>query len=854
MAEASTFRTIVPAVALLAVALILLPAITAEASCSTGNRVDHRDAECLSASWKNRGVLKKSPYHVRNMCPEYGKVVAKVDLKSAMDRTLHLNDGSQRDGTTIHRIRGISCCSDIGELCNRSDVVTDAGCVAQFNRVSSAAWTCVDETASAAISGENYNCTVTARCEGRHDPVFHQYRTTSITVPWLDLGDVNNCYGNLRRGPCTTPQPDASWLSVSDASAEEAEGASLNFTVTLSQALSEMVTVNYRTSDGTARAGSDYRATSGWLYFGPGQTEKTVTVPVLDDELDEGSETLTLTVWNRSPQHMSVADPTGTGTIFNTDRMPTAWIARFGRTVGEQVLDAVDARMRAKPAPGGEARLAGQRIGLGPPFEAGPGGDETSGRARTWEWEVRAPRAARDPADRLNGGADPAPQGFASRPRSPGYGQMAAERDLLPGSSFSLTAETGGRGFVSIWGRGAVTRFSGRAPATAQAGSDLPVDGEVASGLLGADWTRGRWTTGLMVSHSLGKGGYGSAGGPGSGSGTDGTVTSTLTGVWPWVRLALGERLSVWGVAGYGEGSLTLDPGDAEGARTGAVRTGLDLTMMAVGLRGVLVQPPETGGIELAVRTDAMGVRTRSAAVRGSSGNLAAATAEVTRLRLGLEGSRPFRLGDGSVLTPSVEIGMRRDGGDAETGFGADIVAGVAWSDPKRGLGAALRGRGLLTHEAKGFQQRGLAGSFSWNPVAGDRGPRLSLTQTLGVPAQGVVEAPLGRTALAGRPPNDPGNAPRQRRLEARFGYGFAAFGDCFTSTPEIAVGLSDAGRDYSLGWRLARGPGSRSGAGGGGPDGSALELAVEARRLESTANRRMPPEHALGLRVISRF
>ena len=854
MAEASTFRTIVPAVALLAVALILLPAITAEASCSTGNRVDHRDAECLSASWKNRGVLKKSPYHVRNMCPEYGKVVAKVDLKSAMDRTLHLDDGSQRDGTTIHRIRGISCCSDIGELCNRSDVVTDAGCVAQFNRVSSAAWTCVDETASAAISGENYNCTVTARCEGRHDPVFHQYRTTSITVPWLDLGDVNNCYGNLRRGPCTTPQPDASWLSVSDASAEEAEGASLNFTVTLSQALSEMVTVNYRTSDGTARAGSDYRATSGWLYFGPGQTEKTVTVPVLDDELDEGSETLTLTVWNRSPQHMSVADPTGTGTIFNTDRMPTAWIARFGRTVGEQVLDAVDARMRAKPAPGGEARLAGQRIGLGPPFEAGPGGDETSGRARTWEWEVRAPRAARDPADRLNGGADPAPQGFASRPRSPGYGQMAAERDLLPGSSFSLTAETGGRGFVSIWGRGAVTRFSGRAPATAQAGSDLPVDGEVASGLLGADWTRGRWTTGLMVSHSLGKGGYGSAGGPGSGSGTDGTVTSTLTGVWPWVRLALGERLSVWGVAGYGEGSLTLDPGDAEGARTGAVRTGLDLTMMAVGLRGVLVQPPETGGIELAVRTDAMGVRTRSAAVRGSSGNLAAATAEVTRLRLGLEGSRPFRLGDGSVLTPSVEIGMRRDGGDAETGFGADIVAGVAWSDPKRGLGAALRGRGLLTHEAKGFQQRGLAGSFSWNPVAGDRGPRLSLTQTLGVPAQGVVEAPLGRTALAGRPPNDPGNAPRQRRLEARFGYGFAAFGDRFTSTPEIAVGLSDAGRDYSLGWRLARGPGSRSGAGGGGPDGSALELAVEARRLESTANRRMPPEHALGLRVISRF
>ncbi len=848
MAEASTFRTIVPAAALLAAALMLLPATTAAGSCSPGDRVNHRDAECLSASWKNRGVLKKSPYHVRNMCPEYGKVVAKVDLKSAMDRTLHLDDGSRRDGSTIHRIRGISCCSDTGALCNRSDVVTDAGCLARFKQVSPASWTCARPRAVAGISGENYNCTISAECwMSNPPPEYYPYRPTRITVPWLDLGDVRNCRGRLTSWPCGGTRTAAPAVSVADARTEEARGASLEFAVTLSRALSETVTVRYATSDGTARAGSDYRATSGTLTFRPGQTEKTVSVPVLDDEQDEGSETLTLTVRNLSPLQMSVADPTATGTIANTDRMPTAWIARFGSTVAEQVLDAVDARMRAGPAPGVEARLAGQRIGLGPLSGAGPGGDAASGGAGVQS-------ATRDLADWLEVGAGPTRQGPGSRPRSPGYGQTAAERDLLPGSSFSLTAETDGKGFVSIWGRGAVTRFSGREAAPSKTGGDLPVDGEVASGLLGADWTRGRWTTGLLVSHSLGEGGYGSAGGPGSGSRTGGTVTSTLTGVWPWVRLALGGRLSVWGVAGYGEGSLTLDPGDADGARAGAIRTGLDLAMMAVGLRGVLVQPPETGGFELAVRTDAMGVRTRSAAVGGGSGNLAAATAETTRLRLGLEGSRPFRLADGSMLTPSAGIGVRRDGGDAETGFGADIVAGVAWSDPKRGLGAELRGRALLTHEAKGFRRRGLAGSFSWHPVTGDRGPRLSLTQTLGVPAQGVVEAPLGRTALAGQPPDDPGNAPRQRRLEARFGYGFAAFGDRFTSTPEIAVGLSDAGRDYSLGWRLARGPGSRSGAGGGGADGSALELAVEARRLESTPDRRMPPEHALGLRVISRF
>ena len=88
-------------------------------------------------------------------------------------------------------------------------------------------------------------------------------------------------------------------------------------------------------------------------------------------------------------------------------------------------------------------------------------------------------------------------------------------------------------------------------------------------------------------------------------------------------------------------------------------------------------------------------------------GNMEPARATVTRLRLGLEASRPFALGPGSgsgagggaVLTPSLEIGVRHDGVDAETGFGLDLGGGLALSDPKRGLQAELRGRGLLAHQ-----------------------------------------------------------------------------------------------------------------------------------------------------------
>ena len=819
MVGLDTGRAAGPAIAVFAAALtLLLAADAAEASCGSGNRVDHRDAECLSASWNNRGVLRKSPYHVRNMCPEYGTVVAKVDLKSAMDRTLHLDDGEERDGSTIHRIRGISC-SDIGELCNWSDALADAFCLARFRQVSPAAGTCRNATAT--FSGGNNTCTIAAECL-MADPehVLFPYMPTGIVIPFLDLDEAHNCGGRLRRGPCNSNPQGTTTLSVSDARVREARGASLEFAITLSRVHSKSLTLAYITGDGTARAGSDYRRTGGTLSFWSGQTRKTVSVRVLDDELDEGPETMKLKVSVMGGWPLTVANRTATGTIVNADRMPKAWIARFGRTVADQVLDALDARMRAKPAPGAEIRLAGQRIGLGPLFGAGPGGDGASGEARTGEPEFSRPW----------GEGGPALRDVGARPGPSGSRQAGTGRALLPGSSFSMTAETAGRGLVTIWGRGAVTRFSGR-------DGDLSVDGEVATGLLGADWTRGRWTTGLLVTHSLGDGSYRGA--------RAGAVTSTLTGVWPWMRHTLDDRLSVWGVAGLGGGRLTLELRDADGARTGTIRTGHDLRIAAAGLRGIAVDGGNDG-LTLAVKADAAVVQTASDAVSGTGGAMAGAEAETTRLRLGLEGSRPFRLGDGSVLTPGMEIAVRRDGGDAERGFGAEIGAGLAWSDPQRGLGAELSGRALLTHEAKGFRRHGFAGKLSWDPVAGDRGPRLSLTRTLGYPGRAGAGTPPGRGTPAGLAANGPGIGFREPRLEARFGYGLPAFGGRFTSTPEIAVGLSESGRDYILGWRLMRG--------GDAPDGSALEIALEARRRESPSGRGTPPEHAVGVRVISLF
>ena len=186
--------------------------------------------------------------------------------------------------------------------------------------------------------------------------------------------------------------------------------------------------------------------------------------------------------------------------------------------------------------------------------------------------------------------------------------------------------------------------------------------------MLGADFSRDALLAGVMLSHSRGEGGYRSDADGG------GTIESTLTALFPYGRYALSERLSVWGMAGYGDGTLTVTP---EGSAP--LRPGMDFAMGALGLRSVLLDGGE-GGTTLAAKSDAFAVRTSTDAVTGSGGNLEASRADVTRVRFALEGSRPFALegsrpfalGADAVLTPSLELGVRHDGGDAETGFGAD--------------------------------------------------------------------------------------------------------------------------------------------------------------------------------------
>ena len=622
-------------------------------------------------------------------------------------------------------------------------------------------------------------------------------KSLKVKVSFVD--DADNPEGPLSSEATATVLGVVPALSVLDAEVEERANAVMAFPVRLDRVASKLVTVRYATADGTAVAGFDYAAATGLLTFALGETQKTVSVPVHDDAHVEGDETLTLTLSGASGAQ--IADGLATGTILaNSDPIPKAWLVRFGRTVAHQILDAVDERLATTPRRGIHVHIAGKRFSVASPRQAADEEEEPAGRpGGSANWL----RGEDDGSGALR---------FDS--------QNVTTADLFKGNSISLTKATREGGFISLWSEGALSHFSGRE-------DELRLGGEVASAMVGAGWTDGARAAGLVISHSRGEGTYRAAQ-------RSHDIEGTLTGVFPYGRYSINERLSLWGVAGYGRGTQAFAP---EGTET--VESDFDMTMAAAGIRGELLTPAENDGLEIALKSDAMVVNTVTEPLPGAPSGVGG---YVTRFGLGLQGRWQSGDEDGGLPAPVFEVGGRYDGGDAETGFGVDFGGGLSWTNRDLGLEAELRARALVSLDDKDFRERGVAGSLSWDPDPhSDLGPSLSLSQTVGASATGGAEALLGRDTLAGLAADDGESLDPQ--FEARLGYGHPVLSGRFTGTTELGLRLADKSREYALGWRLL--PVSL--------EHDALELLLEGSRRESTEEER-EPEHQVRVDLINRW
>ena len=265
-------------------------------------------------------------------------------------------------------------------------------------------------------------------------------------------------------------------------------------------------------------------------------------------------------------------------------------------------------------------------------------------------------------------------------------------------------------------------------------------------------------------------------------------------------------------------------------------RTDLEMRLAAMGGRGALMQADESGGFDLGLKADAFWVETEADAVSKEGSTVASAS----RMRLALEGSRAFRMDGGGTLTPGVELGVRHDGGDAETGTGVELGGRVTYTDPETGLSVEARVRTLLAHEDSDYREWGASGAVRLAPGDRGRGLSFSLAPTWGSASSGMDRLWSARDAR-GLAPNSEFEA--GQRLDGELGYGVGLFGDRFTGTPNVGFGLSDYARDYRVGWRLTsvvRGdPG--------------FEVNLDATRREAV-NDNEPAEHGVMLRGAIRW
>ena len=629
-------------------------------------------------------------------------------------------------------------------------------------------------------------------------------------------------------------------LTVADAAVQEAANATLAFAVTLSRAASGTVTVDYATTDASAQAGVDYTATRGTLTFQTGESSKTITVAVLDDVHDEGEETLTLTLANAAGAYL--ADGTATGRIRNTDSLPQALMARFGRTAAVHVVERVEERMAAPREVGVEAQVAGRQVRPGMEREmaldvlrqlGASAGRHAPGAGGAWSGSPLGAAAGSMSLGAGMGRPVGGAMGLATGPMDGMAGPDGGLFDrglhslglgggnLLTGSSFAFNRETRQGGMLSFWSRGARSSFAGREGA-------LRIDGDVRTTMFGTDYAKGPMVAGLSLAHTRGRGGY-----RGRSSVSSGEVASSVTGLYPWLGYTLSDRVSVWGVTGYGKGALTLTPGEEA-----ALQSGLSMAMAAGGVRGELADSV-VAGFGLAFKADALWVGTAIDGVEGPGGNLAAVRAAVTRFRTGLEASRGYSFERGLSLQPSLELGIRRDGGDAETGAGVDIGGGLVVSDRLTGLSADVRVRMLLAHQDEGFSERGMSIAFSFDPTPSTPlGFLAKVTPSWGGQATAGSGALWGRETMAGVAVGGPAAG---GRIEAELGYGMPV-GGRFVSTPRFGIGASERGRDYRLGYSLTV------------VQGAALrfELGVDAHRREIPAQG--GAEHGVQGRLTARW
>ncbi len=582
-------------------------------------------------------------------------------------------------------------------------------------------------------------------------------------------------------------------VSIYDERGSEGDGSIL-LPVRLSRPSSQLVTVQFMSSDETAQAESDYVASRGIVIFERGSTEGKIRIQVLEDSEVESEETFRVTLSNA--RHAAIDRGTGIGTIVDNDGNPgisvqavtvSSHAASFDVSLStpSQVPVLVSYTTEDGSAYAGEdyEPITGQIT-----FAPGELSKNIEVKLLLSEriWEAKAfflvllsalnadiqqtrteavieeeseesiqnayvSRVLRTWSSQVVEGLSRRMEGMAQcRVPDLSWLQYRTERRSL-GQIFGGCGTQYTHGGWSVWGQGAFTRMNGRDGA-------LSLRSDVSAMLLGTDyvWRQG-WMVGLLAAQSWDQGTYETPT-------QSGSVASRLTGFYPYVSYQAGTGMRAWMLLGLGRGESEFETLESE----------LDAALVALGLTGTLTG--STSG-RLGYEVDAFW----ATADMETGGDLG-----VRRIRAGVEGS--LRLGSG--MEPYMEAALRQDGGDAETGMGMELGGGLRWSMNQ--LRAELGGRTLVLHTDAGLREWGLMGSVEYgNP--GGLGPSMRVRPLWGNNYGGDLwrEAPLHYM----------GHGSNGQRVELEMGYGAPIRRSLGRSI--LGMTLDPSGRAYRVGYNL---------------------------------------------------
>ena len=587
---------------------------------------------------------------------------------------------------------------------------------------------------------------------------------------------------------------DLPTLSIGDATAEEGETAT--FEVTLVGTSTQTVTVAYRTAGGTAVEGTDYVAADGMLTFTVGTTRQPIVVQTNEDTVDESDEAFTVEL--SSPSGATIADDSGSGTIGDDDDDGGGGdrddvVNR--NNDGDDVRDRIHtANWTVLPELGRAVAFTAVRCRIEQAF---------SDMARGWA----------KPSVRSSLPLTPNASAIAvSNARSPSLEQVVGNASFL----VPLTGGEGGAARFAAWGCGDYRNLSGDPESRAGAW-----DGEVLTMQVGVDAMIDTNTlAGVSLSRSKGSIDFD---GPGKNGEAGGHYDLQLTGVHPYVGWWASPHMEIWATLGLAKGTLRVKDDRAETLLSSSAT----LTSGTVGASGLLLELGPT-----TVRLKGEGALARLD-VPGDNVLFRGASLDLTRLRLAAEIDHEQTIPDVGVLAPWGELGLRRDGGDGETGKSVEIGGGLHFRNIEQGWNAEVYGRWLAAQDDSLPQEQGFGARFRYDPRRPGFGPWVSLAQSWGEPASGVQQLweEDDTTALA---PHDQS----AQRLEAEVGYGFPAFRGRGVITPYGAMSLEPADRrSYRIGGRLAL--------------GRTATFSLEATRRERPAE---TPDHTAMMRGAAHF